>query len=94
MEEADERLRGKAAELDVARASAEAAAEKLEASEARGRDLYEENKRLTEHISVSWAAYISWGEPPRPGAASRRRCHRRHRSRAWVRAVRRCLVGA
>lgn len=53
MEEAEERLRSRAAELDAARGSAEAAAEKLEAAEARERDLYEENKRLTEHISVS-----------------------------------------
>lgn len=52
MEEMEERLRGKTGELDAAQASAEEAAERLEASEARGRDLYEENKRLTEHISV------------------------------------------
>lgn len=52
LEEAEERLRSRAGELDAARASAEAAGERAAEAEARGRDLYEENKRLSEHISV------------------------------------------
>ena len=52
VEEVEGRLRCRGEELEAARAAAEAAAERLEESEARGRDLYEENRRLTAHISV------------------------------------------
>lgn len=50
--EGEERLRGRSEELDAARGSLAAAGEALEEAEARGRELYEENKRLAEHIQV------------------------------------------
>ncbi len=52
----EERLRTRAGELDAARAGAEAAGERAADAEARARDLYEENKRLSEHISVGGRA--------------------------------------
>lgn len=52
VEEVEERLHARTAELDASKAAADAAGEQLAEAEARGRDLYEENKRLSEHISV------------------------------------------
>lgn len=49
----EERLRARTGELDAARTSADAADERAAEAEARARDMYEENKRLSEHISVS-----------------------------------------
>ena len=63
VDEVEERLRSKAAEMEAANAAAEAAAERLEASEARERDLYEENKRLSAHISVRGGGGGGGGEP-------------------------------
>ena len=62
MDEMEERLRSKAAELEAARQEAESATERVGASEARERDLYEENKRLTAHISVSGARGWAGGQ--------------------------------
>ena len=51
MEEVEERLRCRAAEAEAAKGAAETAGERLGEAEARERDLYEENKRLAEHIA-------------------------------------------
>ena len=48
----EEKLRARTAELEDAKKTVEAATELLQDSEARGRELYEENKRLSEHIAV------------------------------------------
>lgn len=57
----EERLRCKGSELDAAKYVAEAAQEALHEAEARGRDLYDENKRLSEHISVGgWVGVWLW----------------------------------
>ena len=60
VEALEERLRARGTEVDAARAAADAVEERLADSEARGRDLYEENKRLTEHISVGLGAVALW----------------------------------
>ena len=64
LEEAEERLRSRAGELDAARAGAEGAGERAAEAEARARELYEENKRLSEHISVGGGvcAAVGWAE--------------------------------
>ena len=83
-EEAEERLRARAGELADARAAAEAAGERAAEAEARGRDLYEENKRLSEHISVGggaggaegragWCVAVHAPAPPRASCRTWRR---------------------
>jgi hypothetical protein len=56
----EERLRCRAAEAEAAKGAAETAGERLGEAEARERDLYEENKRLAEHISVGWGDLLWW----------------------------------
>ena len=61
LDEVEERLRARTGELDAARTSAEAADERAAEAEARARDMYEENKRLSEHISVGGGGSLPAG---------------------------------
>ncbi len=54
----EERLRAKGGELEDSQRTVEAATDMLAEAEVRARDLYEENKRLSEHISVGVGSMV------------------------------------